>query len=117
MASGARKSDALDKLRKGDRRTYGRRRQEFLESSLGPVLDLSLGGARILTRKAPEGEVDILIKSISGDLSLHAEVRWVKRVGFRRFEIGLMFHQVSTLAAQRLAEISTQHRLWYDESA
>jgi hypothetical protein len=117
MSRPARKRKAVVQAVRGDRRTYGRRRQELLDSNFGPVLDLSLGGARISTRAELEGEVDLVIKADSGELTLPATVRWVRRVGFRKYEAGLMFLQLDDLAAQRLAEISTQHRLWYDECA
>jgi hypothetical protein len=81
------------------------------------VLDLSRGGARILARTELEGEVDVILKSLAGDLTLRARVRWIRRLGFRKFEVGLMFVGVDPIGLTRLSEISTQHRLWYEESA
>ena len=93
------------------RRIPGRLPQEMLVSNLGPVLDLSTGGMRILaTRHPSQAELDISLHGGDVRLRLDAKVAWVRRLGFRRLEIGLTFLNVDDHMANLLAKISTEHR-------
>lgn len=94
-----------------DRRAHGRLPQELLQSSLGPVLDLSMSGIRIRASKPPKGEVEVELLDIEEPITLRAEVMWVRRLGFRKYEVGLNFMGVPPEKAKQLTRISLNHRL------
>ena len=96
--------------RREGRRAPGRLPQESLECDLGPVLDMSSGGMRVLCRRAYEGEIKIHVEGYDVVLTIQARVAWVQKLGFRRFEIGFAFLDIDEDVAQMLTRISTIHR-------
>src|SRR5262245_19487678 len=94
------------------RRAPGRVSQEQLGSSLGPVLDLSTGGMRVLAIRPPPPEESLVVRLLSGTvcLDLTCRVAWSRRLGFRRFEVGLSFADVDSEVARILSRISMDHR-------
>ncbi|MHC4415899.1 MAG: histidine kinase dimerization/phospho-acceptor domain-containing protein [Planctomycetota bacterium] len=103
----------LDNYRKpaDDRRAHGRLPQELLQCNLGPVLDLSMSGMRVRCTRAPKGEVDVELMDLEQPVTLRAEVMWSRRIGFRKFEVGLSFMGIPPNAAKQLTRISLNHRL------
>jgi hypothetical protein len=93
----------------GCRRTSARRQQEHLLCNLGPVLDLSHGGMRVLAGRRLSGDHDVVISSAEGDLALTARVVWSRRVGPRRFQIGLRFVDLDHEQTRWLARIAAAH--------
>lgn len=96
--------------RREGRRVPGRVPQEALECDLGPVLDMSSGGMRVLCTRPYEGEVQIHVEGYDVVLTIQARVAWIQKLGFRRFEIGLAFLDIDEDVAQMLTRISTIHR-------
>ncbi len=99
------------------RRRTGRRLQESLSSNLGPVLDLSAGGVRILSSRDRQGEQTVDLFSNSGTFSLAGRVVWHRKLGFRKHEIGVEFSDVDEEAAQTLCDIARAHAVgcyWHD---
>ena len=96
--------------RREGRRVPGRLPQEQLTCNLGPVLDLSVGGMRVLSTKPRAGEFDVRLEGADVRLTLRVKVAWVDRLGFRRHEIGLSFLEVDDDTAQILSRISSAHR-------
>lgn len=94
-----------------ERRLHGRLPQELLQSSLGPVLDLSMGGMRVQCAKAPKGWVDVELLDLEGHVTVRAEVMWVRKLGFRKYEVGLNFPHVPADVAKQLTRVSLNHRL------
>ncbi len=94
-----------------DRRAHGRLPQELLQCSLGPVLDLSMGGMRIHCSRAPKGEVDVELLDLEHPVSIRAEVMWARKIGFRKYEVGLNFPHVGPEVAKQLTRVSLNHRL------
>ena len=92
------------------RRIPGRVAQELLVSDLGPVLDLSPGGMRVLATRPPVGKLAVRIRAGDVSLTLRSSVAWSRRLGFRRHEIGLAFIDVDENAAGILATIAADHR-------
>ncbi|MEE8238119.1 MAG: PilZ domain-containing protein [Gammaproteobacteria bacterium] len=92
------------------RRIPGRLPQEQLICSLGPVLDLSPGGMRVLCTRPRLGTTDIDIRGGDYSLKLRTKVAWSRRLGFRRHEIGLTFLDVDEELATVLSRISSDHR-------
>ena len=91
----------------------GRIPQEQLASSLGPVLDLSSGGMRVLTTRPPRPEERLTVRLLSGAvcLDLACHVAWWRRLGFRRHEVGLTFLDVNEDVARMLSRISMDYQI------
>lgn len=104
---------AFDTARKlsDARRASGRLRQEALDCNLGAVLDLSLGGMRVLCNRPPKGEIDVELMGSEVKLRLRGEVVWTRRVGFRKYEVGLNFLRVPAETIKQLTRISLNHRV------
>ena len=94
-----------------NRRAQGRLPQELLQSNLGPVLDLSMGGMRVRCGRALKGEVDVDLMGLVEPVRLRAEVMWTRRQGLRKFEVGLKFVDIAPDVARQLTELSLNHSL------
>ena len=96
--------------RRDGRRIPGRVPQEMLVCDLGPVLDLSPGGMRVLCTRRCEGKIETTLWGGDLKLALRAGVAWSRRLGFRRHEVGLTFLDVDERVADLLSRISADHR-------
>ncbi len=94
-----------------DRRSPGRVQQEELMCDLGPVLDLSSGGMRILSRRQLRDNIKAKVWAYNFNMILDARVAWTNRLGFRRHEIGLEFINVDESTSKILGRISATHRM------
>ncbi len=94
-----------------ERRAHGRLTQELLQSSVGSVLDLSMGGMRVHCAKPPKGSVAVELLDVGGPVTVHAEVMWVRKLGFRKYDVGLGFPHVPSDVAKQLTRVSLNHRL------
>ena len=85
--------DADWRLRRAERFNGATVRCEF-----GEVNDVSASGMRVMCAGKPPvklgGVVPIRLKFGDGSLKLRAQVRWCKRRGLKRHEVGLMFVQL-----------------------
>jgi hypothetical protein len=85
-------SKVTDRYAQGPgKRSYKRRPQFALECNFGPVLDLSAGGMRIVSKKALQGVVEVTLQTAGVDEAMRANVVWCKKIGFRVYEVGLEF--------------------------
>ena len=80
-------------------------------ATLGPVLDLSMGGMRVQCSRAPKGRVEVELMDIEGSVKIRAEVMWTRRLRFRKYEVGLYFPHVTPNVAKQLTRVSLNHRL------
>ncbi len=94
-----------------DRRTHARLSQESLVCDLGPVLDLSIGGLRVLCKRCHDGPMTIRLSAFEFDMNLDGQVVWTRHLGFRRYEIGVEFLNVDDDTAKILSRISAIHRM------
>ncbi len=94
-----------------DRRTPARLPQESLVCDLGPILDLSIGGMRVLCKRRREGSLKIRLWAFQFYMNLDGQVVWTKHLGFRRHEIGVQFLNVDDDTAKILSRISAIHRM------
>ncbi len=78
-----------------ERRRWGRIRLGYLSCNLGRVLDLSAGGARIVTRRRLSKSAKLILGDPQSRVILTAMVTWRKRRGWRLYEVGLEFGEVS----------------------
>lgn len=81
-----------------DRRNYRRFAQGTLNSSIGPVLDLSTSGMRVIAKKPWCGELTIRLQAAGIDVTAPATVMWSRKLGFRAYELGLTFSDVESVA-------------------
>ena len=94
-----------------DRRTPARLQQEDLVSDLGPILDLSIGGMRVLCKRRREGLLKVRLWAFQFYMNLDGQVVWTKHLGFRRHEIGVQFLNIDDDTAKILSRISAIHRM------
>lgn len=92
------------------RRTQPRMRQETLHSSIGQVLDISVGGACILVPGRLEGLIQFRIFDAVESVTVRAEVLRVRRVGLFKRAIGLRFVDLTPESSAVLARLATVHR-------
>ena len=91
-----------------ERRRDARLKQRSLQSNLGPVIDLSRSGIRVLSRRRLRGRFRLVLYNYSGrQLQLRARVVWSKRISFRRHQVGLELIDPPENVARELAKIGT----------
>jgi hypothetical protein len=102
----------FDKLhsRPNARRISGRLVQEGLGSSLGPVLNLSVHGARIATSRPYTGKRTICLTDGQSKIDVNARVIWSRRKGWFSHEIGVQFLDMDPKSARRLTTMCTATR-------
>lgn len=85
--------DASWRKRKAER--YG---GETVQCALGEILDVSASGMRVMCQGKPPvkqgGVMPIKLCFSDGSLQVAVQVRWCKRRGLKRYEIGLQFIQL-----------------------
>ena len=96
--------------RRNGRRVRGRLPQAGLYCNLGPVVDLSAGGIRVLTKRPHHGELTVCVDGFDMSLRLQANIVWCKHHGLRCYEMGLEFLYVAEEMGRVLSRISQMHR-------
>ncbi len=79
---------------------------EGLMCDLGEVLDVSTGGAKIETRRALKGTIDVRFWSEHDGLEVTANVIWCKRKGFRRYRVGMQFISLTKEETETLINLA-----------
>lgn len=92
-------------------------RCEDLRSSSGPVVDLSLSGARIThrgLRKFEPGEIIHLdLQGYGTRITVPARIARTNRIGFMHAEVGVEFINLDEQMRQILAELVRCHSVRY----
>lgn len=87
--------DASWRQRKANR--YG---GETVNCALGEILDVSASGMRVMCEGKPpvkeDGVISLKLCFSDGALQVASQVRWCKRRGLKRYEIGLEFIQLKS---------------------
>jgi hypothetical protein len=95
---------------KHDNRSRGRMRCNNVETSIGPVLDFSSTGMRVLTKREikinEDDTLEVRITSAFDPVTVPVAVRWSKKLGWRRYETGVQFVDLTDEARAVLAEIA-----------
>lgn len=94
-----------------NRRSAGRIFQQGVACDLGPVIDISAGGMRILSTRPRKGIVRLSLMSSEAKIALLAQAVWTVRIGFRRHLVGLQFQNLDEETTRRLIGIAMRHRL------
>ncbi len=103
---------AIDRSYTGpERRSAVRVNIRKLKCNLGHVLDLSSGGVRLLSRRKLRGWHVLTLFDRDGDVHIDVEVRWSKRRGLWKHEIGLQFHNVPSDIAVQLTMLVSRNRI------
>ena len=82
-----------------------------LKCNLGRVLDISSRGVRLLSRRKLRGWHVITLFDRDGDVHIDVEVRWSKRRGLWKHEIGLQFLNVPSDIAVQLTTLVFRNRI------
>ena len=90
-----------------DRRSSPRFAMQSLRCNLGRVLDLGRDGMRIESTRPLSGQHMVTIPTNEGRFEALADAAWSRRVGFRRYEVGLDFVTLGDEAAWLLLRIWT----------
>lgn len=64
---------------------------ESIACNLGPVLNLSATGMRVLCWKTPKNPVTIELVGCETHLTVQGEVAWIQKVGLFRRVVGIHF--------------------------
>jgi hypothetical protein len=94
-----------------DRRRAPRTYQEMLQSNLGPVVDLSLAGMRVIAGKKLKGRVTVELPYGSDTITVRALVVWTNQIERRQFEAGLRFVDLRPEQAHQLLAIAESNGL------
>ncbi len=112
-------SDPASAIRRASDRSYAgpERRSSIrvnvrqLKCNLGRVLDLSSGGVRLLSRRKLRGWHEITLADSDGGVRIEAEVKWSRRLGLWKHEIGLQFLNVTPDVATKLTKLVSNNRI------
>ena len=86
-----------------DRRKAGRFKGSRLGCNLGKVMDLSGGGMRIRCATRLSSQMPVQLSTAKRRLTVQAKVAWVRRIGFRKYEVGLEFRDLTPETQQDLS--------------
>lgn len=78
--------------------------------NLGLVLDISVGGMRVVSRTPHSGVVNIKFRDYPMPEPLHATVTWSKRSGIFMRELGLRFENLTPRLTAMLTQVASAHR-------
>ncbi|MBT8484602.1 MAG: PilZ domain-containing protein [Phycisphaerales bacterium] len=91
-----------------DRRVFNRIKPYWVQCDAGYVLDISADGVKILSKRRMKGFVSVRLWDDRAGLIHRAEVKWVKKLRFRQYEVGLQFINFGPEMRQKLAEIAAR---------
>ena len=86
-----------------DRRRFGRFNAGRLGCNLGRVMDLSGGGMRVRCPRRCSGIVEVQLWTVTRQTTVQAKVVWTRRIGFRKYELGLEFRDLTPETTQDLS--------------
>ncbi|MCZ6494349.1 MAG: hypothetical protein O6933_09745 [Planctomycetota bacterium] len=84
--------------------------QEMLKCNFGEVVELGAEELRVNCTKDLKGTVKVELLELDQPLKLQAEVAWSKRLGPRRFDVGLRFINVTPQQSRQIMEVAMEHR-------
>jgi signal transduction histidine kinase len=95
----------------GNRRNSDRVLQELLQCNLGPVVDLSPTGMRVICSKQPKKHVDVEIGNSLQSMTVRGFVVWTNKLDRKQFEVGLRFIDLRPAQSEQLSRIAKKHGL------
>lgn len=89
-----------------ENRQHGRYRPDQLTCNLGRVMDLSVGGIRVLSKQKRRGSQTVVFDTPRlGKLTLTGRVAWRRELGFREHVLGVTFENVSADDQEKLTAL------------
>jgi hypothetical protein len=108
LISGAIKATFSKDEAPSDRRRFRRvKATGAVSCNLGRVLDISIGGLRVLSKTKTDGQGRVELSSVNLRVVVPARVVWCHKVGFRKFVMGLEFLDLDSELIQKVTEIAT----------
>lgn len=93
-----------------ERRWHNRLPEENLRCNLGWVRDLSARGMRVQSTHRLRGEQRVEICDGTDHVAMRADVKWIKRRGFRKYDVGLELLELRPAQVRMLGRIAVNNR-------
>ncbi len=94
----------------GERRRFVRLKGGNLQCNRGRVKDISAGGMRLQSSRRYSSKTTVDLWTATRRVTIPAHVVWTKRIGFRKYEIGLEFQDVTKEIAEHLTAFAAYLR-------
>lgn len=95
--------------RPDNKRRHGRLVVQETGCSVGTIEDLSCSGMRITTRskmKPSQKSIGMRIETLDGPTSLPCKVVWARRIGLRKWSVGLEFTAMTADQRRMLTDLA-----------
>ncbi|MEM1110205.1 MAG: EAL domain-containing protein [Planctomycetota bacterium] len=100
-----------------EKRKHGRYRPEGLVCNLGQVVDISVGGMRVLSKRSAQGSQTLVLTTPGqGKLTLNGWVAWRRELGPREHVLGITFKEVSMVDGERLGALIKDVKAGYSQA-
>jgi len=95
-----------------DRRSDARIRQDtLLKCNLGEVLNFSKSGMRLRRKRIPtRSNVRVKISDGETSVKVHAVIVWVRKIGYRCYDLGLQFIDLSEEEKSIITQLAMYNR-------
>ena len=93
-----------------ERRKAGRIKGGKVSCNWGSVIDISGGGMRVRSPRRLRGRLEVVIWTHHRRVTVRAEAVWCRRVGFRKYDVGLQFLDVTEDIKRELTAIGLYAR-------
>lgn len=80
----------------------------MFETSLGPIIDVSIAGIRILAEKRIEGRQRLTLVPGEDEITVEIRVVWCRQVEKRMYEVGCEFVGIDESVRGRIARLSAR---------
>ncbi len=96
-----------------DRRSAARIRQDtLLKCNLGEVLNFSKSGMRLRRKRIPtRSNVHVKITDGETSVKVHADIVWVRKIGYRKYDLGLQFIDLSDEEKSIIMQLAMYNRV------
>ena len=102
--------------RKRESRQRGRLRTDRLQCSLGEVADISASGIRLRSKRYPGVKIgkqcQITLRVDDHKVTVRVKTVWFRRIGYRHYEAGLEFVDLTPELSNAIIEIARSASLW-----
>lgn len=96
-----------------ERRAAVRIRQDtLLKCNLGEVLNFSKSGMRLRRKRIPtRSNVRVKISDGETSVKVHADIVWVRKIGYRCYDLGLQFIDLSEEEMSIITQLAMYNRV------
>jgi hypothetical protein len=93
-----------------ERRRSGRVKGGKARCDRGKVIDISAGGMRVRRPRRLRGRLDVTMWTHHRRVTVRAQVIWCRRIGFRKYDVGLEFLDLTDELKRELTAIALYAR-------